>query len=65
MAKPIEVTPHVSPTEVKGKIVEALRDEAGIDARRIRVESHDSTVTPTGVCAPNWRRRSPNRPGSE
>jgi osmotically-inducible protein OsmY len=44
----IEVKPHVSPSEVKGKIVEALRREAEVDARRIRVEAHDSTVTLTG-----------------
>jgi osmotically-inducible protein OsmY len=44
----IEVKPLVSPAEVKGKIVEALRREAEIDARRIRVDAHDSTVTLTG-----------------
>jgi len=44
----ITVKPHISPTEVKSKIVDALRREAEVDARRIRVEAHDSTVTLTG-----------------
>jgi osmotically-inducible protein OsmY len=44
----IEVKPTVSPTEVKTKIEEALRRTAEVDARRIRVEAQDSTVTLTG-----------------
>jgi osmotically-inducible protein OsmY len=44
----IEVKPQVSPTEVKTKIVEALRRTAQIDARRIQVEADGGTVTLTG-----------------
>lgn len=44
----IEVKPHASPMEVKVKIMDALRREAEVDARRIGVEAHDSTVTLTG-----------------
>jgi osmotically-inducible protein OsmY len=40
----IEVKPQVSPTEVKGKIEEALRRSAELDARRITVEAEGSTV---------------------
>jgi osmotically-inducible protein OsmY len=41
----IEVKPTVSPTQVKTKIEEAFRRSADIDARRITVDAHDSTVT--------------------
>ena len=44
----IAVKPHVYPMQVKEKIVETLRREAEVDARRIRVEAHDSTVTLSG-----------------
>ncbi len=40
----IEVKPVVSAGEVKTKIEEALRRSAEVDARRISVEAHDSTV---------------------
>lgn len=40
----IEVKPRVSPSEVRSKIEEALRRSAELDARRIRVETEDSTV---------------------
>ena len=44
----IEVKPQVSPTEVKGKIEDALRRSAELDARRINVETNGSTVTLRG-----------------
>jgi osmotically-inducible protein OsmY len=40
----IEVKPRVSPTEIKGKIEEALRRNAELDARRITVETEGGTV---------------------
>jgi osmotically-inducible protein OsmY len=40
----VEVKPTVSPTEVKGKIEEALRRSAEVDASRISVEVEGSTV---------------------
>ena len=40
----IEVKPAVSPTEVKGKIEEALKRSAELDARRITVEVNGGTV---------------------
>jgi osmotically-inducible protein OsmY len=40
----IEVKPRVSPTEIKGKIEEALRRSAELDARRITVEAEGGTV---------------------
>jgi osmotically-inducible protein OsmY len=40
----IGVKPLVSPGQVKTKIEEALRRSAEVDARRISVEAHDSTV---------------------
>ena len=40
----IEIKPQVSPTDVKGKIEEALRRSAELDARRISVEVEGSTV---------------------
>jgi len=39
----IEVKPRVSPSEIKGKIEEALKRNAEIDARRITVEVEGST----------------------
>jgi osmotically-inducible protein OsmY len=40
----IEVKPKVSPQEIKGKIEEALRRSAELDARRISVEVEGGTV---------------------
>jgi osmotically-inducible protein OsmY len=40
----IEVKPQVSPQEIKGKIEEALRRSAELDARRISVEVQGGTV---------------------
>jgi osmotically-inducible protein OsmY len=40
----IQVRPTVSPTEIKGKIEDALRRSAELDARRITVETDGSTV---------------------
>jgi osmotically-inducible protein OsmY len=40
----IQVTPSVSPAQVKTKIEEALRRSAELDARRINIEAKDSTV---------------------
>jgi osmotically-inducible protein OsmY len=45
----IQVRPNVSPTEVKGKIEEALRRSAELDARRITIEVDGSTVTLRGT----------------
>jgi osmotically-inducible protein OsmY len=44
IANNIEVRPHVSATEIKSKIEEALRRSAELDARRISVEVEGSTV---------------------
>jgi osmotically-inducible protein OsmY len=40
----IEVKPHVSPTDVKSKIEEALRRNAELDARRLTVAIDGTTV---------------------
>jgi osmotically-inducible protein OsmY len=40
----IEVKPRVSPTDIKGKIEEALRRNAELDARRITVATEGGTV---------------------
>jgi osmotically-inducible protein OsmY len=40
----IQVRPTVSPTEIKGKIEDALRRSAELDARRITVETDGSTI---------------------
>jgi osmotically-inducible protein OsmY len=40
----IQVRPNVSPTEIKGKIEDALRRSAELDARRIIVEADGSTI---------------------
>jgi osmotically-inducible protein OsmY len=40
----IEIKPHLSPTDVKNKIEDALRRSAELDARRITVETEGSTV---------------------
>jgi osmotically-inducible protein OsmY len=44
----INVKPQVSPTEVKGKIEDALRRSAELDARRITVDVDGGTVTLRG-----------------
>jgi osmotically-inducible protein OsmY len=44
----ILVKPKVSPTAVKGKIEDALRRSAEVDARRITVTAKDSTITLDG-----------------
>jgi osmotically-inducible protein OsmY len=44
----IQVKPNVSPTDVKGKIEEALRRSAELDARRIAVEVDGNTITLRG-----------------
>ena len=40
----IEVKPRVSPTDIRSKIEEALRRSAELDARRITVETDNTTV---------------------
>src|ERR1700704_5118147 len=40
----IEVKPHVTPTDIKSKIEEALKRSAELDARRITVETDGGTV---------------------
>jgi osmotically-inducible protein OsmY len=44
----ISVTPHVSPADVKNKIEVALKRNAEVDARRIRVQAEGGTVTLRG-----------------
>jgi osmotically-inducible protein OsmY len=53
----IEVKPRVSPSEVKGKIEEALRRSAELDARRITVEVEGGTVRLYGSVR-SWAERS-------
>jgi osmotically-inducible protein OsmY len=52
----IEVRPKVTPQEVKGKIEEALRRSAELDARRITVEVEGSTVKLYGSVS-SWAER--------
>jgi osmotically-inducible protein OsmY len=52
----IEVKPKVTPQEVKGKIEEALRRSAELNARRIIVEVWDSTVKLYGSVS-SWAER--------
>jgi osmotically-inducible protein OsmY len=52
----IEVKPHVSPTEIKSKIEDALKRSAEIDARRITVETEGSTVRLYGSVR-SWAER--------
>jgi osmotically-inducible protein OsmY len=52
----IQVKPNVSPTDVKGKIEEALRRSAELDARRITVEVDGSTITLRGSVS-SWAER--------
>lgn len=52
----IEVKPHVSPTDVKSKIEEALRRSAELDARRITVMVEGGTVHLQGSVR-SWAER--------
>ena len=52
----IEVEPHVSPTEIKSKIEDALKRSAEVDARRITVETDGSTVRLYGSVR-SWAER--------
>jgi osmotically-inducible protein OsmY len=58
----IEVKPRVSPTEIKGKIEEALRRSAELDARRITVDAEGGTVSFMAACVPGPRKRRPSAP---
>jgi osmotically-inducible protein OsmY len=53
----IEIEPKVSPKEAKGKIEEALRRSAELDARGIRVEVEGSTVKLYGSVH-SWAEKS-------
>src|SRR5260370_41905100 len=53
----IEVKPRVSPSEIKGKIEEALRRSAELDARRITVEVDGSTVKLYGAVR-SWAEKN-------
>jgi osmotically-inducible protein OsmY len=44
IANQIQMAPTISPTQVKTKIEDALRRSAEVDARRINVETKDSTI---------------------
>lgn len=52
----IHLIPPVSTGQVKAKIEEALRRNAEVDSRRIRVEAEDSTVTLSGNVR-SWAER--------
>jgi osmotically-inducible protein OsmY len=52
----IQVKPNVSPTDVKGKIEDALRRGAELDARRITVEVDGSTIALRGTVR-SWAER--------
>ena len=52
----IEVEPHVSPSEIKSKIEDALKRSAEVDARRITVETEGSTVRLYGSVR-SWAER--------
>jgi osmotically-inducible protein OsmY len=52
----IQVRPNVTPQEVKGKIEEALRRSAELDARRISVQVEGSTVKLYGSVS-SWAER--------
>ncbi len=53
----IKPTVHVSAVLAKGKIVDALRRNAGVEADRITVEVSGDTITLRGVVA-SWAERS-------
>ncbi len=52
----IKIAPHVSPTEVKAKIENALKRSAQIDANRIKVEANGSEVILQGSVR-SWAER--------
>lgn len=52
----IAITPHVSVTDVKGKIETALKRNAQVDAERIQVTATDGTVTLRGKVR-TWTER--------
>jgi osmotically-inducible protein OsmY len=52
----ISVRPHVEPTQIKNKIMEAFRRNAEVDANRIEVETHGSEVTLKGTVR-SWLER--------
>lgn len=52
----IKIAPHVSPTEVKAKIENALKRSAQIDANRIKIETNGSEVILQGSVR-SWAER--------
>ena len=52
----ITIKPKITPEEVKDKIEDALRRSAELDARRIRIEVKDATVTLHGRVR-SWAER--------
>ena len=52
----ITLQPHATPSDVQGKIAAAFRRSAEIDARRVNVTVHDSTVTLSGNVR-SWSER--------
>ena len=52
----IGIKPKATAAEVKGKIEDAFRRNASLDARRIAVETSDGTVTLTGSVS-SWSER--------
>jgi osmotically-inducible protein OsmY len=57
----IEVTPTVSPAQVKSRIEDALRRSAELDARRINIEAKDSTVKLFGSVRSWFEKREAER----
>jgi osmotically-inducible protein OsmY len=53
----ITVRPHVSVTEVRDKIENALRRSAELDSKHIKVDAHDGTVVLTGKVR-SWAERT-------
>jgi osmotically-inducible protein OsmY len=52
----IGIKPIVTPTQVKGKIEDAFRRNADLDARRIAVDTYDGKVTLRGSVS-SWSER--------
>jgi len=52
----IKLAPHASAVDVKGKIEAAFKRSAEVDAKRIRVEAHDSKVILRGEVR-SWTER--------